>query len=510
VPNVLQNIGDIWRRTSLSNRILLVGVLLACAGATVVLVMWATRPNLVVLCSGVTPEESAKIVDKITAQDVPFKVTDGGRTVLVPEDRKNALLMTLAGEGLPGETSPGYSILDEERIGTSPFAQRVNYARAVEGELARTIQTLENVSSARVHVVRPENALFTAEGKEASATVVLRLKGSFSLNGGQVASIIHLVAGAVEGLKPDNVVVVDTQGRLLSGEASNELAGKAGTFHDYRSRVEHDLARKAEEMLATAIGPGRASVRVSVKMKATAESTSKETLDPVGKVLVSEMIQTKSVTPAEGSSDGKTSEETTDTKYEVGKIVERKDEMPGQILSKSVAVLVDLTPRKDGEGNEIKAMTKEDVESLVRSALGLKLTSEEGGTDDLSVVPTQFAAAQTGEGPPEDGGMFTTGFLLDLARRMSLGLLVVGALLALKLFGGKKRSKGAEEAAAITAGVPAGALPEGAQSGNLLPAPVSSAEQARLRDRITRALQDNPEEVRRLFLNWAESGEGGQ
>jgi flagellar M-ring protein FliF len=506
VAQLLRNLGEAWRRVSIVHRVLLLAVVLACVGITVLLASWLTKPNMVVLYGGLRPEEAGQIGDEIRDRGVRFEVTGGGTTILVPEEDVYSLRLGLAQDGLPTGSDGGYKVLDDERLGSSPFTQRVNYNRAREAVLARTIEEFDSVVSARVHIVQQETALFAGDEKEASASVMVRLAGGRALGEGSVWAIVHLVAGAVRGLRPSNIAVTDTQGSLLSGEPADELAGKAGNFHEHRTRVERDLAKKAEQMLATALGPNRASVRVSVKMKTTAVTTSKETYDAEKRVMTSESLTNKSTTGTEGAGAGM-KETQTETAYVPSKVIEQTEEVPGDIISKSVAALVDLTPRKDPDGHETEAMTKEDVEGLIKSALGLK-TKDEGGEDFLSVVTARFPAPAAALAP-DDGGMFTPDFMLDVAKRMSLGLLVIGALVALKILTGKGKKKAKAEGEGEAAEAGGLALPGGGQAGNLLPAAGEAAGQEMLRARITQALQNNPEEVKRLFLSWAES-EGGR
>ncbi len=499
------------------HRVLLLTVLLAVVGAAVLLGHWATRPKMTILYGGLTTEEAARVVDKLRDQDVPYELNNGGTTVQVPVEQVDSCRMTLAGSGVPSGGQAGYKILDDEKLGTSPFTQRVNYIRAVEGELAKTIQTLQNVNGARVHIVRPEGALFAGKEKDSSATVVVSLRGGRTLAAHNVAAIVHLVSGAVEGLRPDKVVVVDTGGNLLSGEENSELAGKASSFQSHRAQVERSLSEKAEQLLAAALGPNRASVRVSVEMTTQATSASKEVYDPVNRVVAHESIDSKSSSGGGSDSAGDTKEETIDTEYLVSKTVEQIEQMPGDIVSKSVAVLVDLSPRPaEGEEGGEPPMNKDDVEQLVAGALGLRLEAGPDGddpADSLSVVSTTLPAAPAAEEVGE-GGMFSPAFLLDMAKRASLGLAVIGMLLALKLFGGskdKKAGKAEGDQTALAADRSAGELPGASgQGGRMLPATEPAGGQDQLRRRITRALEDNPEEVKRLFLAWAESDKGEQ
>ncbi len=510
----IDNFRQLWERTSLIQRVVLVAIVLACGCAAALLVGWARKPHMAMLYSGLSQEDAAKVVDKVRDAGVQYELTAGGSTVNVPAEKVYSVRLTMASAGLPEGQLKGYRILDESKIGTSPFKERINYIRAVEGELAMTIQLLDGVSKARVHIVKPEVTLFAGQKNASSATVALRTQPGWRLTPSNIAAIVHLVAGSVEGLIPEKVVVVNSRGELLSGEDSNdELAGKAGSFLDYKSRVEDYLAGKAEDMLAAALGPNRASVRVDAVIETTRIDETTETYDPDKRVATKEEVKTSKSTPvgaAAGDVKGgtKTTEENTVSEYKVSRTVQQKTNLPGKVQSLTVAVFVDLSPPpkpEDTEGDAPAATLKiEDVEDIIRNAIGLK------STDTLKVVSTTFpqTAAQTIQLSEEDGGMFTAAFLLDMARQFSLGILVIGALLLLRIFRGSKKAS-SKNAPALEGQDPTLAL-AGPDAGiNLLPGGSPQANAELLKSQITKALQENPEEVKRLFLSWVNSGKGG-
>ena len=210
-----KNIGDVWQRTTLIQRVILLGIVLACIGACALLVGWARQPDMGMLYSQLSPTEASKIVDKINEAGVKYQLKDGGATIMVPQEKIYELRLTMAQQGLPAGDQAGYRILDDEKIGASPFTQHINYVRALEGELARTIRLIDGVAFARVHIVRPEKTVFTHDNKEASATIMVKIRPGTQLSSGNVAAITHMVVGGVEGLSADRVVVVDGQGNLL-------------------------------------------------------------------------------------------------------------------------------------------------------------------------------------------------------------------------------------------------------------------------------------------------------
>ncbi len=503
----IQNLQQIWQRTSLVQRVLLVVILLVCIGAVALLVGWAHQPQMSLLYSGLAPEEAGKIVEKMNDADVPYELTDGGSTIKVPVDQVHSLRLTMASQGLPVGGQAGYQILDKEKIGTSPFTQRVNYTRAIEGELAKTIKLVDGVTTARVHIVRPETALFATQKKNASATVLVRVRPGWRLSPSNVAAITNLVAGSVENLVPEKVVVVDGRGRLLtSGGEGSDLARKANTLLDYKAQVEEYLADKAEKMLAAVLGPNRASVRVDAEIDITGSTETLEKYDADNKVITKEELRSTSTTPAsaaDGAAKGATTkEEDTITEYLVSRTTSQTTTLPGKIKSMTVAAMVDLSaPAASSEESEPAAaaakITLKDVEDIIRNAVGLKQA------DALKVVQTTFHQAAKTEGPAEEStGIMSMGFLLEMARRFSLGILVIGVLVAMRVLRGpKKKAGGSGEAQPALEGQVGG-------MGNLLPGGLSENDAALMRAQITQTLRDNPDQVKRLFQSWVSSEEG--
>jgi len=492
-------------------RILLISVLLACGGAAALLLGWARQPDMALLYTGLDPEDAAQVVEKIRDADTVYELRNGGTAVYVPSDEVYALRLELAGDGLPSGGRQGYRILDTEKIGTSPFAQRVNYARAIEGELARTIQLFDAVAGARVHIVRPEGNPFREGETGASATVALRLQPGRKLTEQNVAAVVHMVAGSVENLGHEDVVVVDSRGNLLSSGTDDTFAGTTGSVLDYKSQVEQYLAKKVEDMLTLVLGPGRATVKVDATIETSTVSETVEEYSPEGKVTTKEEIMTSSSggpTSAEGGT-GTMKEETITTEYEVGRSVQQTIEMPGKILSLSVAAFVDLSaPEPSPTGAEASEegaapassptspasqLDLKDVEEIIRNAIGLK------EVDALKVVSMPFhRTVAPAEEAEAESAFASPQFYLDIARHGSLGVLVIGALLMLKIFGASKRKL---EPAPTGAGLESGAGPA-----QLLTAGAGAAQ---LNERIAAALQENPEEVKRLFRTWVENEQGG-
>jgi len=495
MANMSKNLGEAWQRTGLMQRVVLLGILLGCVGAGWFVFNWASKPSLAMLYSRLSPEEASQIVEKLRDEGVQYELKDGGTTIYADESKIYSLRLSMAGEGLPtGGGQAGYRILDDEKIGASPFTQHTDYIRAVEGELAKSIEVIDGVVSARVHLAKPESSLFAAAKRQSSASVVLRVKSGRRLAPGSVGAIVHLVAGSVEGLAPDNVVVVDALGNLLSGNGS-ALGGGADSLLEYKARVEQYLSQKVEGMLGRVLGAGKVSVEVDATLETSKLSSTKETYTPDGRVISKERTHSSSGTPGEGGAAGGKEEEIEST-YALSRTVEEKTDLPGDIKSISVAAFVDLSapPKPAGAaGGAAPAapLGVKDIEDMIRSAVGLRQQ------DTLKVVNVPFPApVAAAADATETEGWMTKDFILEMAKRVSLGVLVLGVLLVLRIF---SRPKVRSEA-----GKPALAAAE-AGGGNLLTGDRSEPDADHLRAHITRALRENPDEVKRLFLAWVDS-----
>jgi flagellar M-ring protein FliF len=488
----------IWQKVSLVQRALLVAVVVASVLIAGLLMYWAKQPDMRMLYQDLPPGEASKITEKISEKNIAYDLREGGTTIYVPRQHVYQLRLDLAKEGLPAGEQNGYKLFDEEKIGVSPFVQNVNLKRALEEELAKSIQMIDGVGHARVHIVSPEQRLFASEDEQTTASVVLRLRPGYRLSGTNIAAITHLVSGSVKGLKTENVTIIDSEGHLLSGSTDPTLATGASTVHDYKERVEQDLARKAEDMLTTVLGPGRATVRVSAIIDMNSVSTITETYDPTAKVPTKEEVTNNSETGTGQKTAGGTGtlkkEDSVITEYQVGKTVRQQVVLPGEIKSLSVAAFVDLAVDANDTGTTTAQpallMQVTEVEAIIRMALGLK------ETDSLKVVNAKFhRAAQPAAAPePADWSRY-----LALARQLSLGVMAVCALVVLRIFN-RARSK------AAVAG-PQMSLPQAAAPGVLLPPGELPAEPALLRRQIAHALRQNPDQVRQMFLNWIDEKE---
>jgi flagellar M-ring protein FliF len=376
--------------------------------------------------------------------------------------------------------------------------QDINLQRALQEELAKSIQMMDGIIHARIHIVNPEHSIFSGAQKQTTASVALKLKHGYEITQAGVAAITHLVAGAVENLKPEDVTVIDSNGRLLSKQNDEAFDNGATTVADYRDRVERNLAKKAEDMLITVLGSGRASVKVSAEIDMTSMNLVTEKYDPKGIPTKEEIESTTETAPAqEDAGAGKKAGETIVTEYVVGKTVEQKTIMPGEIKSLAVAAFVDLTPDDTDPNNTTAAeqiMEIADVEQIIRNALGLK------ETDSLKVVPAKFNRPKVEDIAEEEPSSWPR--YIAIAKHGSLGIMAICALLVFKMFAGAGKKAAAQPQ-------PQAQLAEGiGVSAHLLPSgSPEAAEPVVLRRQIASALQSNPDQVKKLFASWVEERE---
>ena len=405
-------------------------ILLALAGSVAGLVavtLWTQQPDMQVLFGNLAVDDASGIIDKLKDAKVPYETTNGGTTILVPSAQVHDLRLEMAGQGLPHGGGVGYEIFDRTTMGMSDFVQKLNYRRALQGELARTITQMPEVERARVHLAIPERRLFSTEQDRARASVVVSLRASQTLSKAQIQGVVHLVSSSVEGLQARDVTVVDGHGNLLSNTSSDESAGLSGTQMEYQRTLEKDIETRIQSMLERIVGVNKAVVRVSSVLDFRKIETTEERYDPNGQVVRSEQRGQERSSGVNGVSGGvpgvesnlpggteveggQTSSNNNQTKnetvnYEISRTVSRIVEPTGTIKKLSVAVLVDglYEAPKGGDASpdqpkKYVARSEEEmkrIEDIVKKAMGYSTERQ----DQVEVVSIQF-----GLGPEEPAG----------------------------------------------------------------------------------------------------------
>jgi len=413
----------LWQRQSRGQRLALIGLVLAAAAALALFVNWANTPTYDVAFSGLSEVDAGQIVEQLTADGVDYRLKNN-TTIMVRSAEVYEVRLSMARQGLPAGGNVGYELFSGNSLGMTDFTQRVNYQRALEGELERTIGSLKAVAAVRVHIVTPEKSLLASEQTPATASVTLSLRPGQALDAGQIRAVTHLVASAVEGLPAENVVVVDVDGNMLANGSPSE-AGGSGEITDNRRASEAAFATtietKVRHLLDVVLGPNNAAVKASVTVDWTQREITSQTYDPTGTLLSAQVLTETSTgdlaavagipgaatnlpTLAAGEITTSTTSTTgsvylrqeSTTNYQVGEQQSHEVIAPGQLERLSLSVLVDSAIVSTTEQLAI-------LRTVIAAAAGINL--ERGDTlavetmsfDHSELVAQAAAMAQTSQ-----------------------------------------------------------------------------------------------------------------
>ncbi|NNF00714.1 MAG: flagellar M-ring protein FliF [Pyrinomonadaceae bacterium] len=392
---ILEQAKEIWNRLPMSGRITTIGAALATFGLVSAIIYYGSQPEYGALFSDLKPGDAQSIVEKLEASGVPYSLSNGGTTIQVPRDRLSELRLQMAGTGMLSGGHVGFDLFDKTSFGATDFAQKVNYRRAVEGELARTLEGMDEVEGARVHMTPKRESVFTEKEEGAKASVMLRVREGKELSSERTEAIASLVASSVEGLDSSNVSVMDTRGRLLTSGRGNQ--GSNDIFNsqlDSRRKFEAETAARIVSLLEPIAGDGRIRADVSADVDFSKTEETEEKYNPQSQVIrsqkTSEEKRNTSATspgaPVVGvrSNDPATTQQTanrqnqttgndervaTTTNYEIDKTVRRKVGGGGEVKRMTVSVVVDHKLVNDVS----TARTSEELkkfEELVGAAVG--------------------------------------------------------------------------------------------------------------------------------------------
>ena len=386
-------------------------------------------------------EEVAAMRAKLTADNITNRLANGGTSLEVPEERYPEAVVSLAAGGIPARGGKGYELFDETSLMTTPFVQSVNYQRALQAELARSIMQMEAVQSARVIIAKPDPSPFVRDQKQPTASVVIKLKPRARMAPATASGIVSLVAHSIEGLRPENVTVMETGGRLLSDPHAAERGNLPTPQLEYLERLETYLSTKAEEMLAKTLGPGRAVIRVSADVNFQKIKERLKTYSPDGRVAlaertanstssggtargpagaVSNVARAGGVPSSSGGGSGTAKEEVIQTDYLVSETIRDIEDGAGAVTRLSVAAIVDLAPQ--GEGQTVISAT--DAEEIIKQAVGFRV-----GRDNVTLARAPLSGPGVAE--PDDTLVKLQRFqtYISLARNLSVAVATVLAVL---------------------------------------------------------------------------------
>jgi flagellar M-ring protein FliF len=496
-------------------------------------ILRVTTPQMTTLFTELGLEDSSAIIKDLERQAIPYELRNDGAAIMVPKDKVTRLRMKLAEGGLPKGAGVGYEIFDKsDALGTTSFVQNINHLRALEGELARTIHAIDRVQAARVHLVLPERPLFSREAPEPSASIVVRVRGA--LEPQQIKAIRHLVASAVNGLKPQRVSIVDEAGQLLadgaSGEADNSIADER------RAGFEKRMRNQVEAIVSSVVGTGRARVQVSADFDYNKITQTSDRFDPEGRVLRSSQTREESSATADNAGQvtvnnelpgsqnrdnastardqSKKTEETNN--YEISRTTKTEVTEAGRVNRLSVAVLVDGSYAKSDKGEMVyQERSKEQLDriaALVRSSIGF----DQKRGDQLEIVNLKFAEAPAVTPVVEPTGLlgmlqFTKDdvmYVVELGMMMLLSLVVLFMVIRPLV----KRILASEEVASLM-GDAVPALSDGTPSQNLVAGPNATAQMidvaqvqgqvhAQSVHRVGELAERNPNETASIVRQW--------
>ena len=506
----------IWNSLSTAQRISLVVVpVLLCAGI-IAFARWKYESDFKTLFSGLTPEDAAAVTQRVREAGIEFRMDESGGSVLVPSARLAEARLALAGAGIPRSGRIGFELFDRTNLGASDFTEQVNYRRALEGELEKTVATLSEVDQARIHITPGKESVFLESRQPAKATVVLKIKsraGSSSrLSDANVYAVANLVASAVDGLSPDAVAIIDTSGRLLNrprADGDNE-ARVAEANLDFRHQLETQLLTRINAAVEPLVGPGKFHAGINVDCDFTSAEESEESYDPAkSTILTSQSTEESTASAGGGGAPGTASNlpqppprattgstgitrKTESVSYQPGHTIRRTLSPRGTVRRISTAVLVDQSVRWDGVGPKAKKSfvppSPEVIKGIHDVVAGIIGYTETRG-DQLTVESLPLENTVSAEPPPAPPTPPAARKNFDFKQPVVLGgaaaililLLVIGFLLMRRPK--KKTVMSVED-------VGAAALPGGE---NAVTVPQETADQ-----RLERQMEDNDAEQAQL------------
>ena len=443
----LRQFGERFNELSQGKKVAALSLIALALASLLVMSLWLKSPDYQLLYANLSSEDAGAIVDKLKSQKIPFELSNQGRTIRIASDRLHEVRLQLAGEGLPEGSDVGLEIFEETPLGMTEFVQKLNFQRALQGELTRTIKTLDAVAQVRIHLVIPKDNLFRKNKPKGKASVTLKIKAGKTLTETQVQGIVHLVSASVGGIEAQDVVVVDLKGNLLSGgqEPSAQAMMSSSNFK-HKTRVERKLQLSIIKMLEDALGAGKVIAKVSAELDFEKVERTEEIYDPDSRVIRSENQISESSTgavppggvpgvqalvPSGGSAGGgvgqaaKRNKSNALTNYEINKVVRRVSKPVGEISKISVAVMIDGS--LEGDPPVYQPRSEEDMAKylqIVQSAVGF----DQDRGDTIQVENIQFDRSEM-EAQRED---IARAEQIDLG--MEIGKLVVGLIFLILFF----------------------------------------------------------------------------
>jgi len=534
MKQVLDQIKKIWSELTPTHRIIVSTATVAVLAGIGALLYWAQRPDMKLLFGKLGEKEASEVVTALEEQGIPFELGAGGSAIYVPSKDVYRVRMDLAAKGLPNTEGVGFEIFDRSNFGISDFVQRTNYTRALQGELSRTVAQMQGVKAARVMIVMPESRLLVRTADSRPTASVFVDTGSNTLDKSAVNSIRSLVANSVEGLKPDDVAVVDSAGNVLSDELkSDPQLSSASSIVKYRQQTEEYLAAKVETMLAKVLKPGNAVVRVAAEINTQALTRTEEKFDPEGQVprqetLIEDTQSTREEAPEGAAGVGTAANVPTDrppqqvpTKssdsarssrtqsYEINKTLTNIVQNPGEITRITAAVFLAERSAETGDPLPRSPQEIDSIRSMVINTLGIIIPRGESPNDFVSITEMPFPPSSIAPDPAAD----RFGQYMEFIR--PIAALVIAAIVFGIFFFMLRRAKPEEISFELVddsmQNQPAGALPdaqssEGGEQAEEKPDPMSFLPAARnlkvSPELLNQLIRQKPENVGATLREW--------
>lgn len=505
-----QQMSSIWSKLTPSQQIFISAMLVILVVAFSVWIGVAKQPAYALLFGGLEPADAGRLVSELQSRDIPYKIREGGRAIHVPAEQVDELRISLASQGFSPSGTSGYEILDKSQLGMSDYTQRTNYKRALEGELSRTLMSLDEVSAARVHLTMAEPSAFIEDQTESSASVVIKLRNpGVTLSREKIAAVRTFVAGAIGSTNPDSVTIIDQNMNLLSGPTAAQPGGLLPSQEEARRNYELQRAADIRSLLERAYGVGKVAVSFSCTMDFDRVQTENITYQPIegtnhGVIVSEELTETSSEGtqtsisgipgtesnipsyPATGYQPIK-SETTSETKnYEVSKQHEIRTQAPGTVKSASVSVLIDST------GRDILPSEKAEAEKLVAAAAGINTARG----DVLTVAFREFDTslqAELQEQTNLQSRMFTINKVINAV--IALFAIIIFFIII------KNFMKPLEKPLPVS--IPAQPVSVAEEVSFELPRLDQEAlEKIRMREEIEKLIKDDPEAAAKVIKTW--------
>jgi flagellar M-ring protein FliF len=530
ILGLLQQLRETFGRLSASQRMLFTGAAVLLAATLAYTVYMVNQVEYVSLFARLSESDTAAVVEALKKNKIPYRLSDTG-TVMVPKDQLYDVRLSVATEGVPRGAGAGFEIFDQQKLGSTEFVQKINYQRALQGELSRSINQMNEVMESRVHLVLPEDSLFLEDRKPTSASVVLKLNPGSRLNQRQVQGIVHLVANAVKGLDEEHVTILSTDGQVIFKKSpSDNPAQVSGTQLDFKNQLEENLRQKVQTMLEQVVGANRVIARVTADVDFNQIRTEQDTYDPDSTVVRSQQKSIENTEGAEATPKGnpdvpiniesklmespaaakdqqkKFNRQRETVNYEINHVSKKVVNSPGTVKKLSVAVIVDGPYETKTEAGKPKlafvarsADEMKGLEDLVKKAVGY----DDARNDQVSVSNVPFAPEAAAIEEPQGFARWlqiAKGYQ-KIAWNVVLVILIFFFVIRPLL---RKLQQIAKDAPSLPLRETPGMLPPGEEMPGFpqerFEIPVDSLPA--LRDRAVNMIQHDPDKARDILRTW--------